>query len=266
MPKPGCVSTQLGKNRVNAVHRTTQLTVFGDCGIVTPMTTSTTVMKWPRLVATVGVAAAVSCGGDKKTSSDVDAPPGAVDAPIKVDAPPAGMTEVSWTLVRNGAAATCATVDPPNPDVKISFFQGDVNKQIKRVPCSDGKAVINVPAGSYRMALNLAPAGDPTKSGMEYASKDVVIPDQGIVTTAEMAQANARFTWVPANITACTGVAKLTMKIDKATVVSVTCTLGSADAPVPAGNKDAAIAVGTTTFAKTLSIPRAGGNVALPLP
>jgi hypothetical protein len=35
---------------------------------------------------------------------------------------------------------------------------------------------------------------------------------------------------------------------------------------VPAGSKDAAITIGTTTFAKTLSIPRAGGTVALPLP
>jgi len=230
------------------------------------MTTSTTVKQWPRLVAAFGIAAAAGCGGDKKTIGDVDAPPSGVDAPTKVDAPPAGMSEVSWTLVRNGTAATCATVDPPNPDVKISFFQGDVNKQIKRVPCSDGKAVINVPAGTYRMALNLAPAGDPTKSGMEYASQDVVIPDQGITTSAEMAQANAHFTWMPASITACTGAAKLTMKIDKTTVVSVTCTVGSADSPVPAGSKDAAITIGTTTFAKTLSIPRAGGTVALPLP
>lgn len=209
---------------------------------------------------------AAGCGGEKTPPGDIDAPPGAVDAPIKVDAPEAGMTMVTWTLVRNGVASTCAGVDPANPDIKISFFQGDVNKQIQRVPCSDNSAVINVPAGTYRMALNLAPAGDPTKSGMEYASQDVVIPAQGVTTTAELVQADVTFTWVPATIPACTGAAKLSMKIDKTTVVNVTCTLGSATAIVPAGSKAAAIVIGVTTFAKTLTIPRAGGTVALPLP
>ena len=217
---------------------------------------------------TTGVCILVSagCGGEKTPPGDLDAPPGAVDAPIKVDAPAAGMTKVTWSLVRNGAASTCAGVDPANPDIKISFFQGDVNKQIQRVPCSDSSAIINVPAGSYRMALNLAPAGDPTKSGMEYASQEVVIPAQGIVATAELVQADVNFTWVPATIPACTGAAKLSMKIDKTTVVNVTCTLGSATAIVPVGSKAAAIVIGVTTFAKTLTIPRTGGPVALPLP
>ncbi len=218
------------------------------------------------ILASAGILGSVGCGGDKTPPGDVDAAPGAVDAPIKVDAPEAGMTMVTWSLVRNGVATTCAGVDPVNPDIKISFFQADVNRQIQRVPCSDGSAIINVPPGTYRMALNLAPAGDPTKSGMEYSSQEVVIPAQGITATAELAQANVNVTWVPATIPACTGAAKLSMKIDKTTVVNVTCTLGSAMAAVPAGSKAAAIVIGVTTFAKTLTIPRAGGTVVLPLP
>ncbi len=218
------------------------------------------------IIAGATVLGSAACGGDTTPPGDVDAPAGAVDAPTKVDAPEAGMTMVSWTLVRNGVATNCAGVDPANPDIKISFFQADVNRQIQRVPCSDGSAIINVPPGTYRMALNLAPAGDPTKSGMEYASQEVVIPAQGITATAELAQANVNFTWVPANIPACTGAAKLAMKIDKTTVVNVTCTVGAAMAVVPAAVKDAAIVIGVTSFAKTLTIPRAGGTVALPLP
>ncbi|MBP9085671.1 MAG: hypothetical protein KBG15_06105 [Kofleriaceae bacterium] len=141
----------------------------------------------------VGLSVLFSAGcGDGKT------PPG------DVAAPPAGMPMVTWSLVRNGVATTCAGLAPANPDIKINFFQADIDTQIKRVPCSDGSAIINGPAGTYRMVLNFAPAGDPTKSGMEYTSQEVVIPDQGLTVAADLTQADGMFTWVPANIPACT--------------------------------------------------------------
>ncbi|MBP9085670.1 MAG: hypothetical protein KBG15_06100 [Kofleriaceae bacterium] len=56
------------------------------------------------------------------------------------------------------------------------------------------------------------------------------------------------------------------MKIDRPTVINVTCTLGSATAAVPVGCKAATIVIGVTTLAKTLTIPSASGTVVLPLP
>jgi hypothetical protein len=161
---------------------------------------------------------------------------------------------------------------PANAEIKIAFSQAGVNKLIKRVPCSDGTTIANVPPGMYRMALSLAPAGDPTKSGMEYAVQDVNVPDQGITVNAEMAQADARFTWVVANVPMCqTAGSTLSVTIDRTKIVNaVACSAGGENVAVPALSKDLSITAGpvgqTTTYAKTVAIPRTGGNVALPIP
>jgi hypothetical protein len=210
-----------------------------------------------------------SCSSDAKPT-EPDADPSVPDA-VKIDAPKAGMTQVSWTLTKNGAPATCATMDPPSPDIKVTFFEGTVSKGIKRVPCADGKAIINIPPGNYRLAVNIAPANDPVKSGVEYASKDVVVPVQGIMETVTLPQVAANFTWSVANVPNCNaGGSNLVMKMDKTTVVNVACSAGSATANVPAASKAVVILVGSigqeTSYDKTVVIPANGGNVALPIP
>jgi hypothetical protein len=214
---------------------------------------------------------ALACGGsDPKANTDPDADPNKPDA-VKVDAPKAGVTQVTWALTKNGAPTTCAAVVPASPDVKVSFFEGAVSKGTKRVPCGDGNAIINIPAGTYRLSVSLAPAGDPTKPGVEYASSDVMVPTQGIMTNVNLPQVDATFTWSVAAIPMC-GISgsKLTIKMDRTKVVNVDCSSAMAIAAVPSGTKAVSILVGVlgqeTAYDKTLVIPASGGSVALAIP
>lgn len=217
-------------------------------------------------------ALAAACGSSG-TPTDASALPDGIirDAPVKVDAPAAGPSTFTWQTKLNNRDATCAQLLPTPSEIKFSFFVGDVNMQTKRVPCSDGRVQVNVPPGSYRVVASVAPAGDPTKSGLEHVSQMADITLAGVQVDLTVAQADATLTWLPAQLPSCTtSGAKLTIKIDKTTVVDVACSSASATTRLPIIPKAATIIVGPTgqqtIYNKSITVPAAGGTVALPIP